>query len=60
MCLKLWETAVSFVSDSPGRFIDSDHPPVAEFAERHRGDSRDPLEQSPVLLGNRETDLSRV
>ncbi len=27
---------------SPGRFIDSDHPSVVEFAEKHRGNSRDP------------------
>ena len=31
---------------SPGRFIDSDHPSVVEFAEKHRGASRDPLEQA--------------
>lgn len=26
----------------PSRFIDSDHPAVVEFAETHRGASRDP------------------
>jgi len=31
---------------SPSRFIDSDHPAVVEFAEIHRGASRDPLEQA--------------
>ena len=31
---------------SPGRFIDSDHPAVVEFAEQHRGASRDPLERA--------------
>lgn len=31
---------------SPGRFIDSDHPSVVEFAEKHRGNRRDPLEQA--------------
>lgn len=31
---------------SPGRFIDSDHPAVVEFAEKHRGVSRDPREQA--------------
>ena len=31
---------------SPGRFIDSDHPSVVEFAEKHRGSRRDPLEQA--------------
>ncbi|MDX9670392.1 MULTISPECIES: transglutaminase-like domain-containing protein [unclassified Pseudomonas] len=31
---------------SPGRFIDSDHPAVVEFAEQHRGASRDPLAQA--------------
>jgi transglutaminase-like putative cysteine protease len=31
---------------SPGRFIDSDHLSVVEFAEKHRGNSRDPLEQA--------------
>ncbi|MGE8178128.1 transglutaminase-like domain-containing protein [Pseudomonas fluorescens] len=34
---------------SPGRFIDSDHPAVVEFAERHRGNSRDPVEQAVSL-----------
>ena len=34
---------------SPGRFIDSDHPAVVEFAERHRGASRDPLAQAISL-----------
>lgn len=33
----------------PGRFIDSDHPAVVEFAERHRGGSRDPREQAVSL-----------
>ncbi|MDQ0126455.1 transglutaminase-like putative cysteine protease [Pseudomonas lini] len=36
---------------SPGRFIDSDHPSVVEFAEKHRGSSRDPLEQA-IKLSN--------
>jgi hypothetical protein len=31
---------------SPGRFIDSDHPSVVEFAEKHRGPGHDPLEQA--------------
>lgn len=31
---------------SPGRFTDSDHPAVVEFAEQHRGASRDPVEQA--------------
>lgn len=34
---------------SPGRFIDSDHPAVVEFAERYRGNSRDPVEQAMNL-----------
>jgi len=34
---------------SPGRFIDSDHPSVVEFAEKHRGASRDPREQAIKL-----------
>ena len=34
---------------SPGRFIDSDHPAVVEFAEKHRGVSRDPVEQAVSL-----------
>lgn len=34
---------------SPGRFIDSDHPAVVEFAELHRGVSRDPLAQAISL-----------
>ena len=34
---------------SPGRFIDSDHPSVVEFAEKHRGASRDPLAQAISL-----------
>ena len=34
---------------SPGRFIDSDHPSVVEFAERHRGASRDPRAQAISL-----------
>lgn len=33
----------------PSRFIDSDHPSVVEFAERHRGVSRDPREQAVSL-----------
>ncbi|MBM7059215.1 transglutaminase family protein [Pseudomonas sp. UL073] len=33
----------------PGRFIDSDHPQVVEFAEQRRGSSRDPLEQAVKL-----------
>ncbi|CAD5110304.1 transglutaminase-like domain-containing protein [Zestomonas carbonaria] len=33
----------------PGRFVDSDHPLVIEFAERHRGSSADPLEQAVSL-----------
>lgn len=33
----------------PGRFIDSDHPLVVEFAERHRGDARDPLAEAVSL-----------
>lgn len=32
-----------------GRFIDSDHPAVVEFAEQHRGASRDPLAQAISL-----------
>ncbi|MGE7957810.1 transglutaminase-like domain-containing protein [Pseudomonas sp. NPDC089530] len=34
---------------SPSRFIDSDHPAVVEFAETHRGASRDPLDQAVSL-----------
>lgn len=34
---------------SPGRFIDSDHPAVVEFAERHRGASHDPRKQAISL-----------
>jgi transglutaminase-like putative cysteine protease len=34
---------------SPGRFIDSDHPAVVEFAEQHRGASRDPRAQAISL-----------
>ena len=34
---------------SPGRFIDSDHPAVVEFAEKHRGPSRDPIDQAVSL-----------
>lgn len=34
---------------SPGRFIDSDHPAVVEFAERHRGVSNDPRDQAISL-----------
>lgn len=30
----------------PGRFIDSDHPALVEFAEKFRGASRDPREQA--------------
>jgi transglutaminase-like putative cysteine protease len=33
----------------PGRFIDSDHPGVVEFAERERGASRDPRAQAVAL-----------
>lgn len=33
----------------PGRFIDSDHPALIEFAERSRGSSRDPREQAVAL-----------
>ena len=33
----------------PGPFIDSNHPLVIEFAERHRGDSREPLDQAVAL-----------
>ncbi|MCY1292689.1 Transglutaminase-like superfamily protein [compost metagenome] len=33
----------------PGRFIDSDHPQVVEFAERWRGASADPLDQAVSL-----------
>jgi len=33
----------------PGRFIDSDHPAVVEFAESKRGTGRDPLEQAVSL-----------
>ncbi len=33
----------------PGRFIDSDHPTVVEFAEHHRGVSAEPLEQAVSL-----------
>jgi len=33
----------------PGRFIDSDHPAVVEFAERWRGASREPISQSVAL-----------
>ncbi|WP_085629671.1 MULTISPECIES: transglutaminase family protein [unclassified Pseudomonas] len=34
---------------SPGRFIDSDHPAVVEFAELHRGPDRDPRAQAVSL-----------
>ncbi|SEM70793.1 Transglutaminase-like superfamily protein [Pseudomonas sp. ok272] len=34
---------------SPGRFIDSDHPAVVEFAEKHRGSRNDPVEQAVNL-----------
>lgn len=33
----------------PGRFIDSDHPLVVEFAERWRGPARDPRSQAVAL-----------
>ncbi|WP_443191099.1 transglutaminase-like domain-containing protein [Pseudomonas indica] len=33
----------------PGRFVDSDHPLVVEFAEHACGTSRDPLEQAIAL-----------
>lgn len=33
----------------PGRFIDSDHPTVVEFAERWRGATRDPRQQAIAL-----------
>ncbi|WP_443693200.1 transglutaminase-like domain-containing protein [Pseudomonas protegens] len=33
----------------PSRFIDSDHPAVVEFAETHRGASRDPRQQAVSL-----------
>jgi transglutaminase-like putative cysteine protease len=33
----------------PGRFIDSDHPALVEFAEKIRGASRDPREQAISL-----------
>lgn len=33
----------------PGRFIDSDHPSVVEFAENARGASRDPRQQAVGL-----------
>lgn len=33
----------------PGRFIDSDHPALVEFAEKFRGGSRDPREQAVSL-----------
>lgn len=33
----------------PSRFIDSDHPAVVEFAETHRGTSRDPRQQAVSL-----------
>lgn len=33
----------------PGRFIDSDHPSVVEFAERWRGASREPISQAVAL-----------
>ncbi|VEE16154.1 transglutaminase-like domain-containing protein [Ectopseudomonas mendocina] len=33
----------------PGRFIDSDHPLVVEFAERWRGASREPISQAAAL-----------
>ena len=33
----------------PGRFVDSDHPLVVEFAQRHRGASRDPVDTAVSL-----------
>ena len=33
----------------PGRFIDSDHPAVVEFAEGWRGASREPISQAVAL-----------
>jgi transglutaminase-like putative cysteine protease len=33
----------------PGRFIDSDHPALVEFAEKYRGASRDPIKQAVSL-----------
>ena len=33
----------------PGRFIDSDHPAVVEFAQKHRGTAREPREQAVNL-----------
>jgi transglutaminase-like putative cysteine protease len=33
----------------PGHFVDSDHPLVVEFAERHRGASRDPVDMAVSL-----------
>lgn len=33
----------------PGRFIDSDHPALVEFAEQARGPSREPREQAVAL-----------
>ena len=35
----------------PGRFIDSDHPAVVEFAERWRGASREPISQAADQWG---------
>ncbi len=34
---------------SPSRFIDSDHPAVVEFAEKHRGSSADLRDQAVSL-----------
>ena len=34
---------------NPGRFIDSDHPAVIDFAETHRGAERDPRAQAVSL-----------
>ncbi|WP_455927931.1 transglutaminase-like domain-containing protein [Pseudomonas capeferrum] len=34
---------------NPGRFIDSDHPAVVEFAEKHRGSSAAPRDQAVSL-----------
>ena len=34
---------------NPSRFIDSDHPAVVEFAEKHRGPSADSSDQAVSL-----------
>ncbi|MGS8556513.1 hypothetical protein ACFKP0_25175, partial [Salmonella enterica subsp. enterica serovar Soahanina] len=34
---------------NPSRFIDSDHPAVVEFAEKHRGSSADSGDQAVSL-----------